>query len=69
MSPLHGNAVAAQSDGATAVIHSSARGVLEEALRQRAASPQIFDANNGILGIVPEDCFDLGAVTTRACNN
>src|SRR5436309_8843853 len=61
MNPLRGNAVVAQSGGPTAVINSSACGVIQEALRHSQAIPSIFGANNGILGIIHEDLFDLGA--------
>ena len=50
----------AQSGGPTAVINSSACGVIEEVLRHGAAIAHIYGANNGILGIVQEDLFDLG---------
>ena len=55
---LHGNAVVAQSGGPTTVINASACGVIQEALRHGAIGA-IFGANNGILGIVQEDLFDL----------
>ena len=58
--PLRGNAVVAQSGGPTAVINASACGVIQEALRHDAVSG-VFGANNGILGIVQEDLFDLKA--------
>lgn len=61
MTSLHGNAVVAQSGGPTAVINASACGVIEEALRHRGAITGLFGASNGILGIVQEDRFDLGA--------
>ncbi len=61
MEALRGNAVVAQSGGPTAVINASACGVIQEALRQRLAIGQVLGANNGILGILHEDLFDLGA--------
>lgn len=61
MKTLRGNAVVAQSGGPTAVINSSACGVIEEALQHRDVLADIYGANNGILGIVQEDLFDLGA--------
>ena len=61
MSILQGNAVVAQSGGPTAVINASACGVIQEALRQATAITGLYGANNGILGIVQEDLFDLGA--------
>ena len=66
MSTLHGNAVVAQSGGPTAVINSSACGVIEEALRHREVIGDLYGANNGILGIVQEDLFDLGAESADA---
>jgi ATP-dependent phosphofructokinase / diphosphate-dependent phosphofructokinase len=57
---LRGNAVVAQSGGPTAVINASACGVIQECLRQPAVG-DLFGANNGILGIVHEDLFDLRA--------
>ncbi len=66
MNNLQGNAVVAQSGGPTAVINSSAAGVIEEALRQRDAIGNLYGANNGILGIVQEDLFDLGAESADA---
>jgi 6-phosphofructokinase 1 len=60
MEALHGNAVVAQSGGPTTVINASACGVIEEALRQQVFTG-LFGANNGILGIVQEDLFDLRA--------
>lgn len=66
MSSLPGNAVVAQSGGPTAVINASACGVIEEALRHRHAITGLFGANNGILGIVQEDLFDLAAESADA---
>jgi 6-phosphofructokinase 1 len=60
MDQLHGNAVVAQSGGPTAVINASACGVIQEWLRQPGAG-DLYGANNGILGLVHEDLFDLGA--------
>ena len=57
---LRGNALIAQSGGPTAVINASACGVIQEAQRHPAITG-IFGANNGILGVLQEDLFDLGA--------
>jgi 6-phosphofructokinase 1 len=57
---LRGNVLVAQSGGPTAVINSSACGVIQEALGQ-GMMDQIYGANNGILGILQEDLFDLRA--------
>jgi 6-phosphofructokinase len=66
MSCLPGNAVVAQSGGPTAVINASACGVIEEALRHRDTIAGLFGANNGILGIVQEDLFDIAAESADA---
>src|SRR5437660_498698 len=55
---LRGNAVVAQSGGPTAVINASACGVIQESLQQPLIE-QLYGANNGILGIIQEDLFDL----------
>jgi 6-phosphofructokinase 1 len=60
METLRGNAVLAQSGGPTAVVNASACGVIQEASRQ-GAIPNLYGANNGLLGIVQEDLFDLRA--------
>ncbi|HMC66523.1 MAG TPA: 6-phosphofructokinase [Gemmataceae bacterium] len=60
MNALRGAAVVAQSGGPTAVINASACGVIQEALR-RPDIRELYGANNGILGIVQEDLFDLRA--------
>src|SRR5438270_273555 len=60
MTPLHGNAIVAQSGGPTTVINASACGVIQECLRQDAVG-DLYGANNGILGIVHEDLFYLRA--------
>jgi 6-phosphofructokinase 1 len=61
MSALRGNAIVAQSGGPTAVSNASACGIIQEALRHPEAIGALYGANNGILGIVQEDLFDLGA--------
>ena len=62
---LHGNAIVAQSGGPTTVINSSACGVIEETLRRRDVIAGLFGANNGILGIVQEDLFDMTAESAQ----
>jgi 6-phosphofructokinase len=54
------NAIIAQSGGPTAVINSSACGVVQEAMKSGKIS-QVIGANNGILGVLSEDLFDLSA--------
>src|SRR5262245_60274281 len=58
--PLEGSAVVAQSGGPTTVINASACGVIQECFGQPAVAG-VYGANNGILGIVQEDLFDLRA--------
>ena len=59
MAELKGNAVVAQSGGPTSAINASACGVVEEA-HKHACITGIFGANNGIIGVLTEDLFDLG---------
>lgn len=56
---LKGNCIVAQSGGPTAVINSSACGVIQEAMKQSCFTG-VFAAHNGILGVLEEDIFDLG---------
>jgi len=58
--PVTGKCVVAQSGGPTAVINSSAAGVIQEALAHRCITG-VYGAHNGILGVLLEDLFDLGA--------
>src|SRR6266540_7334097 len=60
MEILRGNAVVAQSGGPTAVVNASACGVIQEASKYDAVR-NLYGANNGILGIIQEDLFDLRA--------
>lgn len=61
MNTLRGNAVVAQSGGPTAVINSSACGVIQETFHNKDRITGVYGANNGILGIIHEDFFDLAA--------
>jgi 6-phosphofructokinase 1 len=61
MDTFRGNAVVAQSGGPTAVSNASACGIVQEAMVQPHAIVEIYGANNGILGVVEEDLFDLRA--------
>jgi 6-phosphofructokinase 1 len=61
MDTLRGNVVMAQSGGPTTVTNASACGIIQEAMLQPQAVAEIYGANNGILGIVQEDLFDLRA--------
>ena len=56
---MKGNCIVAQSGGPTAVINSSACGVIQEALKQPHIEG-VFAAHNGILGVLEEKIFDLG---------
>ena len=60
MSKVKGNALVAQSGGPTAVINASACGVIQEALKSERITG-VFGAHNGILGVLQEELFDLGA--------
>jgi len=59
MAKPRGNCLVAQSGGPTAVINSSAAGVIQEALKQKLG--RVFAARNGILGVLREELFDAGA--------
>ena len=54
------NAIVAQSGGPTAVINSSACGVVQEAMKSDKIG-RVFGATNGILGVLKEDLFDISA--------
>jgi len=55
---VKGGLVVAQSGGPTTVINSSLCGVIQEAMRQDCFT-QILAANNGILGVLNEELFDI----------
>jgi len=61
MTGLKGKAVVAQSGGPTAVINASACGVIQTALRRRDVFTGVYGALNGILGVLQEELYDLGA--------
>ncbi len=54
------DAIVAQSGGPTAVINSSACGVIQEAMKSDKIG-RVIGATNGILGILGEDLFDISA--------
>ncbi len=54
------NAIVAQSGGPTAVINSSACGVVQEAMKSGKIG-QVIGATNGILGVLKEELFDISA--------
>lgn len=55
---MKGNLVFAQSGGPTAVINSSAAGVILEAM-EHAEIEKIYGARHGIVGVLNEDFYDL----------
>ncbi len=54
------NAIVAQSGGPTAVINSSACGVIQHAISSGRIG-KVLGATNGILGVLKEDLFDISA--------
>jgi 6-phosphofructokinase 1 len=54
------NAIVAQSGGPTAVINSSACGVIQTAMKSGRIG-RVLGATNGILGVLKEDLFDISA--------
>jgi len=61
MAGLKGKAVVAQSGGPTAVINASACGVIQAALANCEVFTGVYGANNGILGVLQEELYDLAA--------
>jgi len=59
------NAIVAQSGGPTAVINSSACGVIQEAGRSGKIG-RVIGATNGILGVLKEDLFDISSERPEA---
>ena len=64
MSQIKGNCLVAQSGGPSAVINASVCGVIQEASRCKLITG-IYGAFNGILGVLKEELFDLGAEDSR----
>lgn len=60
MGRFKAKAIVAQSGGPTAVINSSAAGVIETAMKHPDVFTGVYGALNGILGILHEELFDLG---------
>ena len=58
---MKGRAVVAQSGGPTAVINASAAGVIQAALAHPDTFTGVYGADNGILGVLNEELFDIGA--------
>jgi 6-phosphofructokinase 1 len=59
------NAIVAQSGGPTAVINSSACGVLQQAAKSGKIG-RVIGATNGILGVLKEDLFNVSAERPEA---
>ncbi len=59
------NAIVAQSGGPTAVINSSACGVIQTAIKSDRIG-RVIGATNGILGVLKEDLFDISAEKPEA---
>ena len=59
------NAIIAQSGGPTTVINSSACGVIQEAIKSGKIG-KVIGANNGILGVLKEELFDVTAENPQA---
>jgi 6-phosphofructokinase 1 len=59
------NAIVAQSGGPTAVINSSACGVIQEAAKSGKIG-RVIGATNGILGVLKEDLFNVSAERPEA---
>jgi len=59
------NAIVAQSGGPTAVINSSACGVIQEAMKSGRIG-RVIGATNGILGVLKEDLFDISSESAEA---
>ncbi len=54
------NAIVAQSGGPTTVINASVCGVIQEAMASRKIG-KVFGGENGILGVLKEELFDISA--------
>ena len=61
MASPKGKAVVAQSGGPTAVINSSAAGVIQSALADPDTFTGVYGALNGILGVLNEELYGLAA--------
>ncbi len=61
---MKGNAIVAQSGGPTAVINSSAAGVIHASLEAPKIG-KVFAAHNGILGVLNDEIYDLGLETSE----
>ncbi|MGI6546090.1 MAG: 6-phosphofructokinase [Fastidiosipilaceae bacterium] len=59
MEKLIGNAIFGQSGGPTAVINSSAAGVIMEGLKHSDVIPKVYGAAHGIVGMLNEDFYDM----------
>ena len=60
------NAFYAQSGGVTAVINSSACGVIETARKHKDKIGKVYAGRNGIIGALTEDLIDTGKDSAKA---
>jgi 6-phosphofructokinase 1 len=60
------NAFYAQSGGVTAVINTSAAGVIETARRNKSKIGKVYAGRNGIIGALTEDLIDTSRESARA---
>ena len=67
MAKVVANAIVAQSGGPTSVINSSVCGVIQEAKRSKKIG-RVLAANNGILGVLKEELFDVSAEKASVIN-
>jgi ATP-dependent phosphofructokinase / diphosphate-dependent phosphofructokinase len=60
------NVFYAQSGGVTGVINSTARGVIEEALKHKDKIGKVFIARHGIQGLLLEELYDMSKESKKA---
>jgi 6-phosphofructokinase 1 len=65
---LKGSALVAQSGGPTAVINSSAAGVIEAAMKSKVID-KVYGGLNGILGVLREDIYDITKESAEDISN
>ena len=69
MSLIKGRAIIAQSGGPTAVINSSACGVIQTVLAHPEVFTGIYGSLNGILGVLREELYDLARENPQDIEN
>ena len=62
------NAIYAQSGGVTAVINSTAAGVIQMVRQHRDKIGKIYAAQNGILGVLNGQLFDCDEFSSQELN-